>query len=96
MTAIPSGTKFIGLAPTYQTVERRSSLINSESEAYTIEDIATAAGGNSFFTNGFTVVGPIAANVTIPENAGVNYTRPLAMAAGYTLTIPTGTVLNIL
>lgn len=96
MTSIPSGTKFIGLAATYQTVERRSSFINSESEPYTIEDIATAAGGNSFFTNGFTVVGPIAANVTLPENAVVNYTGPLSMALGYILTIPTGTTLNIL
>jgi hypothetical protein len=96
MANIPSGTQFIGLAATYQTVERRSSLINSESQPYTIEDIATAAGGNSFYTNGFTVVGPIAANITLPENAVVNYTGPLAMAAGYTLTIPTGTVLNIL
>ena len=81
MAAIPSGTKFIGLSANYPTVERRSSLINSESEAYTIEDIATAAGGNSLITNGFTVVGPIAANVTLPENAVVNYTSPLAMGS---------------
>jgi len=96
MATVPSGTKFIGLAATYPTIERRSALINSESEAYTIEDIATAAGGNSFFTNGFTVVGPIAANVTLPTGAVVNYTGPLSMATGYILTIPTGTTLNIL
>jgi hypothetical protein len=96
MTAIPSGTQFVGLSATYPTTERRSSLVNSGSEAYTIEDIATAAGGNSFFTNGFTVVGPIAANVTLPENAVVNYTGPLSMATGYILTVPTGTTLNIL
>jgi hypothetical protein len=96
MATVPSGTQFIGLAATYQTVERRSASVNSESQAYTIEDIATSAGGNSFFTNGFTVVGPIAANVTLPENAVVNYTGPLSMATGYILTVPTGTTLNIL
>jgi hypothetical protein len=41
MATIPSGTKFIGLAADYQTVEKRSKIINSESEAYTIEDIQT-------------------------------------------------------
>ena len=96
MTAIPSGTKFIGLAANYPTVERRSALINAESEAYTIEDIATAAGGTGIEANGFTVVGPLAANITLPENAVVNYTGPLSMATGYILTVPTGTTLNIL
>jgi hypothetical protein len=41
MATIPSGTQFIGLSATYPTAEKRSSLINSESEAYTIEDIQT-------------------------------------------------------
>ena len=41
--AIPSGTKFIGLAPDVDTTERRSKLINSRSEAYTIDDIAASA-----------------------------------------------------
>ena len=40
MATIPSGTKFIGLAPNYPTVERRSASINAESEAYTMQDIA--------------------------------------------------------
>jgi hypothetical protein len=96
MTAIPSGTQFIGLSATFPTVERRSNLINNESQAYTIEDIATAAGGTGIEANGFTIVGPIAANITLPENATVNYTGPLSMAAGYVLTVPTGTTLNIL
>jgi len=41
MSSIPSGTQFIGLAANYPTTERRSSLINSESQPYTIEDIQT-------------------------------------------------------
>lgn len=96
MTTIPSGTQFISFAPTYQIKELRSATINAETEVITIEDIATAVGGTGIEANGFTVVGPLAANITLPENAVVNYTGPLAMAAGYVLTIPTGTVLNIL
>lgn len=40
MATIPSSTKFIGLAASVDTTERRSALINSQSEAYTMQDIA--------------------------------------------------------
>lgn len=96
MATVAPGTKFIGLSANYQTVERRSSLINSESEAYTIEDIANATSGGGISANGFVVVGPLMANITLPENSTVNYTGPLSMGAGYVLTVPTGTTLNIL
>jgi hypothetical protein len=39
MATIPSGTKFIGLAANYPTQEKRSALINAESDAYTMQDI---------------------------------------------------------
>jgi hypothetical protein len=39
MAQIPSGTQFIGLAPTVNTIERRSSLINNESAPYTMQDV---------------------------------------------------------
>jgi hypothetical protein len=45
MAQIPSGTQFIGLASTYQTVERRSALINNESQPYTMQDIIDTVGG---------------------------------------------------
>jgi hypothetical protein len=45
MATIPLGTKFIGLAANYPTVERRSALINDESEAYTMQDIIDTVGG---------------------------------------------------
>ena len=32
MATVAPGTQFIGLAATYQTVERRSALINNESQ----------------------------------------------------------------
>lgn len=43
MATIPSGTKFLGLAKTYPTKEKRSTLINERSEYYTIDDIAATA-----------------------------------------------------
>lgn len=96
MAIVPSGTKFIGLSATYPTAEKRSRLINNESEAYTIEDIASDTTGQSIYANGFTIAGAINTNIVLPENATVNYTGPLSMGVGYTLTVPTGTILNIL
>lgn len=40
MTLIPSGTKFLGIAASVDTTERRSKLNNSYQEYYTIGDIA--------------------------------------------------------
>jgi hypothetical protein len=71
-------------------------MINDQSGFYTIEDIATAAGGTGIEANGFTIVGPLMANITLPENATVNFTGPLSMGAGYVLTVPASTTLNIL
>ena len=45
MSQIPLGTQFIGLASTYQTTERRSALINNESQPYTMQDIIDTVGG---------------------------------------------------
>ena len=56
MATVTPGTQFIGFAPTYNIPELRSASINAQSEAYTLEDIATAAGGTGIEANGFTVV----------------------------------------
>lgn len=96
MATVAPGTQFIGLAASYPIPELRSAIINAQSSPYTIEDIATAVGGGGIEANGFTIVGPIMANITLPENATVNYTGPLSMGAGYTLIVPTSTTLNIL
>lgn len=93
---IVPGTKFVGFAPTYNMPELRSARINAESEPYTIEDITADASGQSIYANGFTIAGAINTDIVLPENATVNYTGPLSMGAGYTLTIPVGTTLNIL
>jgi|APGre2960657373_1045057.scaffolds.fasta_scaffold09499_6 hypothetical protein len=39
MAQIPLGTQFIAGAPNYPTTERRSAIINAESQAYTMQDI---------------------------------------------------------
>jgi hypothetical protein len=96
MAVIPQGTKFIGFAPSYQMPERRSSLINSESEVYTLDDLSADTTGQSIYANGFTIAGAINTNIVLPTGATVNYTGPLSMGLGYILTIPTGTTLNIL
>lgn len=96
MATVTPGTQFIGLAANYPTQQLRSALINAQSSAYTIEDIANSTSGGGISANGFTVVGPLMANITLPDNSTVNYTGPLTMGFGYTLTVPTGTTLNIL
>jgi hypothetical protein len=74
-------------------------------ERYIVEDIqelvtAANAGGNqqvlgtSIWANGFTIVGAITEDITLPAGATVNYTGPLLMSGA--LTIPLGTTLNIL
>jgi hypothetical protein len=50
--------------------------------------------GTSIWANGFTIVGAITEDITLPAGATVNYTGPLLMSG--TLTVPTGTTLNIL
>lgn len=74
-------------------------------ERYIVEDIHQIvselnSGGNqqvlgsSIWANGFTIVGAITEDITLPAGATVNYTGPLVMSG--TLTIPLGTTLNIL
>lgn len=77
----------------------------STNEKYLVLDVADIidelnTGGNqqvlgtSIWANGFTIVGAITEDITLPAGATVNYTGPLLMSG--TLTVPTGTTLNIL
>jgi hypothetical protein len=96
MTIIPQGTQFIGFSPTYRIPELRSSRVNAESEPYTLDDLTAETSGQSIYANGFTIAGAINTNIVLPTSVTVNYTGPLSMGLGYTLTVPTGTILNIL
>lgn len=74
-------------------------------ERYIVEDIQelvaelNTGGGNqqvlgtSIWANGFTIVGAITEDITLPDNANIQYTGPLLMAG--TLTIPSSTTLTI-
>jgi hypothetical protein len=90
------------------SIQQRSQLKGfgqSTNEKYIVEDINQIitelnTGGNqqvlgtSIWANGFTIVGAITEDITLPAGATVNYTGPLSMSG--TLTVPTGTTLNIL
>jgi hypothetical protein len=89
-------------------IQQRSQLKGfgqSTNEKYIVEDINdiitelnTGGGqqvlGTSIWANGFTIVGAITEDITLPAGVTVNYTGPLLMSG--TLTVPTGTTLNIL
>ena len=88
-------------------IQQRSQLKGfgqSTNEKYIVEDIKqivtelNVGGGDqvlgtSIWANGFTIVGAITEDITLPAGATVNYTGPLLMSG--TLTVPTGTTLNI-
>jgi len=88
-------------------IQQRSQLKGfgqSSNERYIVEDIndiitelneggGQEVLGSSIWANGFTIVGAITEDITLPAGATVNYTGPLLMSA--TLTVPTGTTLNI-
>lgn len=88
-------------------IVQRSSLSGfgqKANERYIVEDIQQIVselntGGNqqvlgtSIWANGFTIVGAITEDITLPANSTIQYTGPLLMAA--TLTIPSSTTLTI-
>lgn len=84
MATIPSGTKFIGLAADYPTVERRSALINAESEAYTIEDFQTQTVTDSteFQTQGTDI------NSTAYLNYGLTHISAVPTVFDYACHLP--------
>lgn len=57
MAQIPSTTKFIGLASSVNTTERRSATINAESEAYTMQDVTDTVRPYKVFTALLTQIG---------------------------------------
>jgi hypothetical protein len=54
------------------------------------------AGAGGINANGFKVTSCLNKNITLPENATVEYVGPLAMCSGKTLTVPTTTTLIVL
>jgi hypothetical protein len=48
MANIPAGTRFIGIAPQVNLTERKSAMINAETQPYFIEDISSSSGSPIF------------------------------------------------
>jgi hypothetical protein len=51
--------------------------------------------GSSIWANGFRVVGCIGENILLPENSNLEYTGPLSICVGASITVPVGTTLTI-
>ena len=69
--------------------------------AISVTDFAAQLGnpqqavGTSIWANGFRIIGCIGEDITLPNNANIEFTGPLAMCPGFTLTVPIGTTLTI-
>ena len=66
--AIESGTKFLGIASSVDTTERRSKRLNDKQEYHTIEDIVAAANAGIEFPE------PVTADAIVAELDAANYT----------------------
>ena len=66
--AIESGTKFLGIASSVDTTERRSKRLNDKQEYHTIEDIVAAANAGIEFPE------PVNADTIVAELDAENYT----------------------
>lgn len=51
--------------------------------------------GTSIWANGFRIVGCIGEDIVLPDNSTIEFTGPLSMCSGATLTVPAGTTLTI-
>lgn len=47
MSTVPSGTRFIGIAENVNLTERKSAVLNSDTQAYTIQDLVDTVGVGS-------------------------------------------------
>jgi hypothetical protein len=47
MSTVPSGTRFIGISTNVNLTERKSAVLNAETQPYTIEDLAATVGVGS-------------------------------------------------
>lgn len=81
--SIPAGTKFIGIAPGVDTVEKKSTQANSPSNVYTIEDIQTLVKTPS--------VQSVVSSATVTPVYGNDIVVITAQAVALALANPTGT-----
>ena len=87
MAIIPNNQQFISLSPTVDTTERRSALINAESQAYTMQDITDTTRPYKVYTALLTQSGTNAPVATVLQNTlsgNVNFVR--LQAGQYSIT----------
>lgn len=88
MAIVPSNTRFIGVSSNVKLKERKSALINSDTQPYTIEDIAeTVGGGGSTGGGGGDAFPPL--DMVVEGNLGsqstsFNYIISNIVPAGFT------------
>jgi len=78
MPTVPSGPKFIGISSNVDTLERKSSLANSPSQIYTIDDIVSSVPAQESVSGIHALIKPISGMLITPAVAGggqttVNY-----------------------
>jgi hypothetical protein len=88
MATIPLDEKFIGLSASVDTTQRRSELINAQSQAYTMQDIVDTVGEN---VNYLSVLGK-AVNGTNVNGTTITKSSSILISAN---TLVSGDILNI-
>jgi hypothetical protein len=68
---------------------------NENNMFFDIRYLIQAIEGASIYVNGFRITSCLEGNILLPENSTVEYTGPLTLCPGATLTIPSGTTLTI-
>ncbi len=69
---------------------------NENNMFFDIRYLLQAIEGASMYVNGFRITSCLEGNILLPENSTVEYTGPLTLCSGATLTIPSGTTLTII
>jgi len=89
MSTIPTGTKFHGVAPSVDTVDKGSALIDTLREAYTIDDIAsyTYTGTTAILEPEFMTVTPGGSSTITTDKNIVDLTWS-GGSGTHTLTLP--------
>jgi hypothetical protein len=87
MPNIPLGTRFIGIAPEVNLTERKSALINRETQPYLIEDISSSTGGSVFIPRDIYFGGTNCADVSIIDDYSINNSTSESITAPNLLSI---------
>lgn len=106
MATVPSGTRFIGIATSVDLTERKSALLNKQTEPFSIEDIASTVGAGITKTLKTTITSAQILQLFTTPITILNSSNPLTVAypinvyikrkagTAYTLAATTFSVIN--